>query len=1507
MKNFYIIALALFATSNLSAQNVFFEDFNDCSTPNEWLNTAVVGDTAWVFGDNALGSPAGNVDGTCMVYVHDDDLGNGYPAVIADLESPEIDLSAIDTAELKFDYIFEDLGTSYLAVALWDGAAWDTVFTENTDPGCFGFFPTCGPRSATINITDYLHSSFKVKFIFDDGNAWNWYIGLDNVAIYVPPTDDGALVAMTSPVTGCGLSATEQVSFSVFNNGQDTINSVNITYSVDGNTPVTETFVASLPSAETDTFDLAVPMDLSTPGTYVIQAWIEVPEDVDAINDTIITTIESIPVISGLPYLEDFEGGSGGWTSGGVLDSWELGDPETAFIDTANSGINAWVTNLDGTYENGTDAYVESPCFDFSALAVDPVFRFAFIANSEIGWDGTWVEVSTDAGVSWNTVGNFGEGTNWYTNEDEHGANFDEDWWDEPFGLENEWTIATHLLDGVAGSSSVKIRVFFHSDGSINGGYEGFAFDDVELFEQPSINAGVIEVLSPITGCGLGLETVTVVMQNFGDADLVDFSIEYDAGAGVISETVTDTLFAASIDTFSFVAPADLSVVGNYDFGAWTAVVGDGDILNDSLFTVVYSSPVVSSFPYLEDFESGTGGWYSTGEEGMWEFGDPEGVLIDTAGSGVNAWATNLNTLNYNNNQLSYLYSPCFDLSALVIDPILEFGFISNSEIGWDGMWLEASTDAGTTWTTIGNFGEGTNWYNNEDEHGVNFDEDWWDGNSADTTGWIMAEHLIDGVAGSGDVILRFVFDSDPSVNGYEGFAIDDISITEQPAINGSVFAITGPVSDCGLTASETVEVTVTNLGSLDMDSIIVSYTLDNGPVVTEVFYQILTPNNSASLSLASTIDLSVNADYDLTVWVTTIGDGDTSNDTAWSMVTSVPTVSTIPYQEDFEAGTGGWRSQGLVMTWELGDPEGTLIDTAFSGVNAWATNLNEQNYQNSEFSVLVSPCFDFSGIVDDPVISFAIIHDSETNWDGTWMEVSTDGGTTWTILGNVGEGENWYTNNTFFNTTITQAWDGQSGNGAEWVTAEHILDGVAGNADVRVRFVFNSDPFVNGFEGFAVDDISVHPQPQLDLVVLSFDGPDENCSLDQEAVSMTFWNKGLLTVSNFDVGFIVDAGTAQTELYTGSVANGDTVSYTFNTEMADLSVAGDHFIDVFTGLVGDENLDTDTLFGNLVTNHGDLTPTTQTEMPGSAISSTILEGTTSQMFFCGLPSALDGCLEIESVTIDSITHTWLADLSLSLISPAGDTVLLSAGNGGTLDDMSNVVFTDTSTNDITLQVADILPGFYHTQDVDGLAGLYNGQDPNGAWSLWIQDLAGGDDGTLISWSMSFVDNSPTPTLAYADTTICLSQVLEVASDAYDSYLWSTGHNTQTAELFGNVLGIGTHDVSVTVDQSGCTGVSNSFVLTVDACAGIEEFGDLTIDVYPNPSNGQIVLDITGESDGLMLQVVDMHGKLVYSDSTGAIASGLRKTVDLTSLASGMYFLKLDNGSSSATKKIIKQ
>jgi hypothetical protein len=137
--------------------------------------------------------------------------------------------------------------------------------------------------------------------------------------------------------------------------------------------------------------------------------------------------------------------------------------------------------------------------------------------------------------------------------------------------------------------------------------------------------------------------------------------------------------------------------------------------------------------------------------------------------------------------------------------------------------------------------------------------------------------------------------------------------------------------------------------------------------------------------------------------------------------------------------------------------------------------------------------------------------------------------------------------------------------------------------------------------------------------------------------------------------------------------------------------------------------------------------------------------------------------------------------------------------------------------------------------------------------------------------------------------------------------LWSTGNNSQSIDLFGDVLGLGTTEVFVTVDEGGCTAVSNSFILTVDACAGIAELGALSIDIYPNPSNGQIVIDVAGETDGLNISILDINGKLIQSEQIGKVTTGVRKAIDLRNVSKGMYFIKLDDGKDAVTQKLVIQ
>jgi subtilisin-like proprotein convertase family protein len=106
----------------------------------------------------------------------------------------------------------------------------------------------------------------------------------------------------------------------------------------------------------------------------------------------------------------------------------------------------------------------------------------------------------------------------------------------------------------------------------------------------------------------------------------------------------------------------------------------------------------------------------------------------------------------------------------------------------------------------------------------------------------------------------------------------------------------------------------------------------------------------------------------------------------------------------------------------------------------------------------------------------------------------------------------------------------------------------------------------------------------------------------------------------------------------------------------------------------------------------------------------------------------------VQSLTVNlTLTHTFDGDLRISLIGPAGNTVLLSNRNGGGGDNYTGTTFSDAATTSITATGAP----FSGTFKPEGSLSDFALKSVNGTWTLKIEDLAAEDTGTLISWSLN--------------------------------------------------------------------------------------------------------------------------------------------------------------------------
>jgi PKD repeat protein len=116
----------------------------------------------------------------------------------------------------------------------------------------------------------------------------------------------------------------------------------------------------------------------------------------------------------------------------------------------------------------------------------------------------------------------------------------------------------------------------------------------------------------------------------------------------------------------------------------------------------------------------------------------------------------------------------------------------------------------------------------------------------------------------------------------------------------------------------------------------------------------------------------------------------------------------------------------------------------------------------------------------------------------------------------------------------------------------------------------------------------------------------------------------------------------------------------------------------------------------------------------------------------------------------------------------------------------------------------------------------------------------------------------------------------------------------------------GSYSVVIT-NGNGCTATSAVYsVLSV----GIED-SKLTsenVAMYPNPTNGELTIKVEFfRSEMANIEIIDMIGKTVVEVENGTVSPGYIKTVDVSSLTGGVYFVRIKTDNQNIIKKLIKE
>ena len=296
MKRILLFAFAfLFAMASMAQNRAMLiqESFDGSSIPTGW---SIIGQT-----NNWSVSATQNAGGTANEMKLDwSPQFNGMTRLV----TPAVDLTGINSVVFAFKHALDNYqGTNSIGIATSSdgGTTWHEGWTQG--------YNSSGSWAVSQEITTADMGQASVHFcIYFNGSSYNindWYF--DDITVFTLENLD--LGIASSSVPGFVGSGNTPLDIEVFNYGSTTVTSVEATYQIEGEAPVTETFNVNIASLQNATLNFTeVPSFI--PGSYVIDYTINkvngVDDDVLDNNQYTSNVSVAIAAVDKIPMIEHF-------------------------------------------------------------------------------------------------------------------------------------------------------------------------------------------------------------------------------------------------------------------------------------------------------------------------------------------------------------------------------------------------------------------------------------------------------------------------------------------------------------------------------------------------------------------------------------------------------------------------------------------------------------------------------------------------------------------------------------------------------------------------------------------------------------------------------------------------------------------------------------------------------------------------------------------------------------------------------------------------------------------------------------------------------------------------------------------------------------------------------------------------------------------------------------------------------------------------------------------------